>query len=396
MSVQRIDFFHNRRSQYGVLEIFRDGLQKALRKLNVASDSFEFEELEEDTDILPRVAKNHPDCTAGFNILLPRSSPIESLNLPHLSILVDFCSYYPEILRTNHIVATFVEEDSCGFLQHLGFQNALFLPHAIDKELLQARVFQTKRNLDVVMSSSYVNPEAIIKLWRERLSKASVDALLQMAEEVLSSPHRSHLQAFVELTEQHGPFEKELLAKKLDYFSELNLLEIYIRNIERQRLIQSITDYEVHMFCSKTSQEKWQEALKNQKNVIYHDEVPFAALPSIFQRAKVVINSIPFIKRGLHERLLVALSQGASCLSNENSYISSQFPQNLAVPQYLGPNYTLVNELIANCLQDEEARLNAVKETHALIGRYHTWDVRAETLVKKLPPILKRIKQNLK
>lgn len=365
-----------------MLSAMSKGLEKALNRLGVKTASFDFEEYENGA-ALDAIKNLKPDCTIGFNILLPEDSPLNELGIVHYAPLCDSATYYPELRLTSHMIASFMDEDSYGFLKMLGVEKIFYMPHAISSDDLSEK--KGKRDLDVVMAGSFVNPEAIGKVWDEQLSPKGRDTMLEIAERVLASPNLSHLQAFFELVEQHGPFEKELLSKKLDFFSQLNMLEVYIRNTDRLRLIQNIEGRTVHIFSAKVFQHNWQRALQDKKNVQYHDEVPFEQLAEIFGRARAVINSIPTIKRGLHERLLLALAQGASVISNENMVVPVEFRQPNAVLLYLSPDYKGVNTLLDEAFTDEEARLNDVLATHKTIKERHSWDARAKTLIKTLP-----------
>lgn len=389
MALRNVVFLRNKKSLCGVLESFADGLQEGFNRLGVTTASYDFDDFESGKCI-PNIVASAPDCTIGFNIMLPEDSPLRQFNIPHYAPLCDSATYYPELRLTNHMLASFMEQDSYGFYKRLGVENIFFLPHAISEKYLSQK--PQKRDLDVVMAGSFVNPDAIRKVWDEQLSPKSAATMLAIAERVLASPHVSHLQAFTEEVEEHGPFEKELLAKKLDFFSQLNMLEVYIRNIDRMRLIQNIDGHTVHIFSAKVFTEAWKRALHNKKNIEFHEEVSFDELATIFGRAKCVINSIPTIKRGLHERLLLALGQGASVLGSENIFITGQFHPSKALLNILSPDYSNANDLLKDAFANEEARLLDVLSTHNTIKEQHTWNVRAKTLVDTLPPFLKRMK----
>ncbi|MBS0635669.1 MAG: glycosyltransferase family 1 protein [Verrucomicrobia bacterium] len=387
-SIKSIAFLHNKKSQSGVLESFTKGLQEAFGRLGVTVASYDFEDFESG-EAIPKIVETNPDCTLGFNILLPEDSPLKPVNIPHYAPLCDCATYYPELRLSNHMLASFMEQDSYGFYKKLGVENVFFLPHAISASELSSR--NQSRDLDVVMAGSFVFPEAIYKIWQEQLSPDGLKAMVGLAEKVLASPHISHLQAFMELVEQLGPFEKELMDKKLDFFSQLNLLEVYIRNTDRLRMIQNIKNHTVHIFTAKSFMPVWKDRLKGQTNLEFHDEVPFDQLGEIFSRAKCVINSIPTIKRGLHERLLLALAKGASVLTSENIFISSQFAPSKAILNVLSPNYATIDAQIAEACKDEEARFKDVLACQQVIQSKHTWDARAKTLMETLPPFLKRL-----
>lgn len=397
MKIHKIDFFKNSISQYGVLNSFTEGLQKALKRAELRSETFDLIDSSQG-EILAQLAKDQPACTAGFNIVMAKHSFAEPLGIPHLSLIVDCMTYYPEVMQSDTTIACFVEEDSCGFFRLLCKKDAIFLPHAVDAELVSPKnekiLREEKRDLDLVMCGSFIGSEEIMNSWKERLTPKCVDTLVQIAEETIASPHRSHMQAFVEEIERQGHFEKELIKKKVDYFETMNQLEIYIRSVDRIKFLQSIDACDLHIFGAKRYEADWKKVLQGKKRVFFHDAVPHEELVQVFRRARCALNSLPSIKRGLHERLLLALSQGASVLGNENIYITSQFPRSLALLNILPPDYARANDLLHDAFKDEKARLDDVLATHSIIREKHTWDIRAEALLKKLPKFIMDIRQN--
>lgn len=378
MTLQRIDFFtFSAGQQYGVQQAFSAELQKALSRLNVAGSLYPFEELGAGT-VIKELVTNTPDCTAGFNVIVREHSLIEPLGLPHLSIIVDAAHYFPELIRAKNSIAAFVDEDSLGLYRVLGGKNGFFFPHAIERELLCAE--NHERDLDIVMLGSFIDPEEVLSIWTALLSKKSVDTIVQLCEKVLASDHLSHIRAFVELVEEKGEFEQELIAKSLDYFDILNTIDRYIRAVDRKRIVDAI-ERPIHLF----GKEKY-------KNTIFHGEVPFIEMPKVLSRARIVINSFPMFKRGLHERLLSSLACGASVLANDTFFLQETFGRNrLALL-----NYSNVNEQIEKALGDEEARFKAVVATHDVIRREHTWDERAKQLVEVLPGFIKRVQAEIR
>ncbi len=388
MKIQRIDLFCSpSNQQYGVQRAFSEGLQKSLLRLGIASS------LLDESKILEELVKNKPDCTAGFSVTVGKHSSAEPLGIPHLSMILDSATYFPELLQNPNAIVSFVDEDSVGFFKMLGVKYVFNFGHAIDKDLLDENTLNEKRDLDVVMMGSYIDADAILAIWKDLLSTDAQNELLNIAERVLASPTLSHLQAFVELIEKKGDFEKELLAKSIQFFDMLNSLDQYIRAIDRRSIVEAL-DRPVHIFGAKQYIELWQKSVKDPKKLIFHPEVAFKELPALLKRSRIVINSFPMFKRGLHERLLMALSCGASVLCNDNVLVQKTFGKSSAILKYLFPDYAKANQLIEACLQDEQARLKAVFDTHPTIREKHTWDVRAHALLTILPSFLEDIRKN--
>lgn len=373
--MQRIDLFtFGHKQQYGVQEAFSCGLQKALQRAHVASTLYPYQELGTGS-LLAALVQNRPDYTAGFNVTVAEHSPLEPLAIPHLAMILDSASYFPELLNNPKALVSFVDNESVAFFQKLGCKNVFFLPHAIERECIQEAQVD-KKDLDVVLTGSYIDPEAIVGTWRDLVSAESFNELTTLSEQVLASATLSPLRAFVELIEKHGAFEQELMQKGISFYDLLNSIDHYIRGMDRKRLVEAI-DRPVHIFGAKQYERFWP------KQCIFHDEVPYSQLHQIFSRARIVLNSMPMFKHALHERLLMSLAYNASVISTDSLYLRSQFPESKAISYYLSPNYTSVNDIIEEMLKDEPARLKAVQATHPILS-HHTWDVRAKELLNYL------------
>ena len=391
--MKRIDFFKNTKSQYGVLVAFTKGLQQALRRAKIASRTFDIL-TQSEGDILSFFAKDMPDCTIGFNVI-PGHLSFEQLGVPHVALIVDCATHYLEMLECKNAIAGFVEEDSCGFFKLCGHKNVIFFPHAIDqKQLRSASEMKVKRDLDVVMCGSFSDAELIRASWKLLLSKKAQDFLLDAAEQVLASDHLTHLQIFVTEMEKKGFFAEELKEKGIPAFTLINWLEIYIRGIDRIRFIQAIEGHDIHIFGQKEEQELWKKALKRKKRLFFHEKVPYDKLPEVFLRTRAVINSMATIKRGLHERLLLGLSQGASVLSNDNIFIEKTFNQPKALLNIRMPDYSQANELLAHAFENEEERINDIMKAHKIIRDQHTFDVRVKMLQDTLPQMIQNVLRN--
>ncbi len=388
MKIKRIDLFtFEKGQQYGVQGVFSEGLQEAFEQLGVASSLFSYKELG-DGLVIGALLRTNPDCTAGFNVTVAKHSPLEPLGIPHLSMIVDSATYFPELLQNPNAIVSFVDEDSVGFFKMLGKKYVFHLPHAIDNNALTEQ--NANRDLDVVMCGSYIDSSEILATWKSLLSPKMVLRLVEVAETVLASTHISHLKALVGLIERRDDFEKELLEKSIDYFDLANSLDQYIRGVDRIGILEAI-ERPVHIFGAKKDEDLWSKSISNPKKLIFHGEVPYKEMSAILRRSRIVINSFPMFKRGLHERVLLSLASGASVVGSDNIYMQKCFGVTPALMPSTFPDYAKVNVLIDAALKDEDARFSAVVATHDTIRAEHTWDVRAKTLLEKIPSMLEEI-----
>ncbi len=169
-----------------------------------------------------------------------------------------------------------------------------------------------------------------------------------------------------------------------------------MRAVERLQFIESINNYDVHVFGAAEEHANWKALFPDKKNLVLHDEIAYDKLPELFLQSRCVLNSEPMIKNGAHERLLLALCQGASVITSDNVFISSHFPESKAVMGVLEPDFAHLDELLKKCFEDEDARIKDVMATHDVIRSDFTWDVRAEMLLKQLPKMIEELKQNVR
>ena len=391
--MKTIHLFTNKKSQFGVLEIFSNELQEALRRAGIHSKTYDI--LQEGMgDIVAGFKDDMPECTIGFNMTITPDFFFDVFQIPHVAIYVDSISYHREMLDCPNIIGCFVEEDSRQFLQTLNRTNTLFFPHAIDTSYLRDKSELTGRDreYDVVMCGTFYDPNFYLNNWKDLFSKRIADLLQDLAISVLYSNSRSPLRAFCEEVHPGDSVDKELLSLGIARFHVANSLEQYVRAIERMRFVDAISDYDVHVFGAKEEHVKWKHAFPDKKRLFLHDEVAYTSLPELFRRSKIVINSAPMIKHGIHERILLALSQGASVITSDNVYISQRFIQEKAVQGVLAPNFKNLDAIIEEMLEDEDERLDEVLETHPMIRSEFSWDARVTMLNERLPEMIQEIK----
>lgn len=385
--VQHVVLFANAKAQFGVLEVFTLGLQKAFLAAGIACDVMQFSPDEEDA-IYEKLSKTRPDCTVGFNMVVAPDIFYSELGICHLSLLVDAASYFVEVKDFYNCIVGCVEEDSCHLLRYMGHQNPLYVPHAVDAEVVSAA--KTKRDLDLVMPASFYDAEAILENWQVVLSKQSLDVLLSIAEGALSSDSLWHTRLLLEELSRNSGFANELSKKGISPVVIANSLDRYIRGRDRIRFLQAIDVCDVHVYGDESEHVVWKKALSNKNNIYFHSPLAFKEIPALFSRAKCVLNSAPMIKHGYHERTLMALARGASVLGSATAQIGDAFGD--AFKGISSPEYGAANAWLEKVLSNESARFEAVLATHEQLVKDHTWDARVAMLKNRLPPLLESVK----
>lgn len=394
---EKIDIFLNPTSQFGVLDSFTLGLQKALRRAHVGSRSYNmFDRGREHMEKL--CEKAPPQCTLGFNVILGPHVLYERLGIPHVAVMVDCASYLPQVFECYNCIAAYVDLDSCRYAQYFGHKPVIWLPHAIDRDMLTPHMRKialgTKRDMDVVFCGSFVDGDDVWLGWKLLFSKKVIRILEDIVDEVIASSHLHHFDAFRHAYELHPIIQKEMKNKDLSFHHVVSSLDKCIRGRDRARLIKALKSYRLHIFTSPQDIDRWKRVIGSAKKVTFHNAVAFTALPEELQRAKIVVNSSPMMKHGYHERLFLALSQGASVVTNKTDFVEKAFRRVEAVQFYKAPHYDEITKTIDALLESEEKRLEDVVQAQQLIRKEHTWDNRVQTLLTQLPELIVQIPQH--
>lgn len=375
-TIKKILFLVGLPGQFDVLQTFTFELEAAVRRRGVETKVLHFQS-EGLGGLAAAVARMHPDYIVGFNLVPSSNLMLDVIDVPFVSIFVDSITYFPNVINCKNLIACFVEKDSCKFLQALGGPKTLFLPHAIDQVHLEKQQ-EVVRDLDVVAPCTFYDPQMYIEAWNSRFSKKLVRFLHELADEVLSSSDYSALELFCRRAEE---VQDDIAKTGLAPCDIVNSLEQYIRAYDRVQLLKAIEGADLHIFGPKSEHESWKKVLGAKSRLFLHDPVAYSALPAIFRRAKIVVNSMPMIKSGIHERLLLALSQSASVLTSKNRYIARFFSESKAVCSILAQDYGQIPEKLHAMLENEEERLRAVHGLKETLKEHFTWDVRAGELL---------------
>lgn len=374
--VKKIVFLIGPKSQFGVLYVFTTEFQKSCNRAGIQTKVISLQQ-EGIGDLLIALNEYNPEYIVGFNIVPSEDLFLDIIPIPFISVFVDSATYFPKIIECKNLIACFVEEDSCAFLQSMGFSKTLFFPHAIDKKYLVGPIDQKVRELDVVVSSTFYDPDFYLQTWKRHFSKKLVSFLLEIADEVLSSADVTSLKLFCQRAELVIDEIKNAACSPAEV---ANTLEQYIRARDRIALVKAIDGLDIHIFGPANEHVGWKRALPGKKQLYFHGPIEYEKVPELFSRARIVVNSMPMIKHGVHERLLLALSQGASVLTTKNNYVDGCFTAPRAVIGVLQQDYHAITAFLQHALADEDKRLSDIQLCRNIIKEQFTWDSRVSLL----------------
>lgn len=368
----QIDILLHSKSQYGVIDYFEKGLQEAFIKQGILSNTYPI-----DQKLPEYLLESSADYTLGVNVVLPDHLSY----VPHIAYMIDWVTYTPSLFSDSNMIVCNVDKQSAALLEKFVDNLILFLPHAISESSIIEE--ETKRDIDLVFAGSYMDENLLYEKLKVNLSQDFLAALEEVISKSLTSSHINHVEYLSKLLEDFPHYGKELEEKQITTFTLCNTIEQMMRARDRMSLLKAI-DREVHIYGNDC--DAWKQALHKHKNFIFHPPIEFKKINTLFQRSKIVLNSAPMFKEGLHERFLYALANGASVITNQNILLSNEFPEDRSLKTFIAPDYRNINHVINNMLESEEERIRDVKARQAYIKSKHTWDERVKSLLNVLQP----------
>lgn len=389
--VKRIDLFMPPRSQYQVLHYLTERFAEALERTGIQTRVLE-SHYDKPQEFIDTILNDRPNCTLSFNGLLPDKDGnffCDLIDIPHVACLLDAPQRFVALALSKKTIITEVDRFSCDFLEGLNCKNVLFMPHAVDRNLILPPNVKEDRPIDVLLLASFIDYEEIYQNWKKHLPEALCSALLAEAEIALVDRETSYVHAMARAVDKYAKLSSGIDPRTIDFLALLDQFEDYINGRDRVGLVRSIQNAEVHIYGS--SSEKWKKYAPKTKLKTY-DGVDFEEGLKLMRQSKIVLNSCPSIKNGAHERIFAGIACGAAVLTDENAFMHENFKQRQDILFYRHGLWQNVNLYIDEYISNPQKRIDLVLKGQEVVREGHTWDHRAAILVSELTPIIKRMK----
>ncbi|MBS4168004.1 glycosyltransferase [Parachlamydia sp. AcF125] len=377
--MNRIDVLMPESSQYQVLHHFSEKLYEALCRAGLNCRLLKGEEIEN------TLLRDPPDLTICFN-----GAPLDAegnflcdlIQKPHLSYLVDVPYHYYGLLQSPHISIACVDEFFCELLESLHFSNHLFLPHAVEREVLEQT--EQSKTFEIVMLASYIDCKSRMQQWKKNYPAYLAKAMQFAVHQTFADSSTSFIEAFNwELNQQIKQIQRFDL-RAIPYFTIFREIELCVKGKGRIDLIKALKDLPVHLFCSTEDQAYWKKALGKEARTTFHPPIDYAASYDVMKTSKIVLNSSPHLKRGGQERILGGLACDALVITAENAYLNKFFNNYEDLLLYQSSKIDQLPEQVAHFLENEEHRRAVAQKGKQKVLQNHTWDQRVKSLLEQI------------
>lgn len=354
----------NPKSQYSVLSHMEEALYQALERANISCLPFVIDTSQWDA-LYQEIMDIPISCTLSVNATFEHSLFFESLGVPHIFIAVDAPFWFHDrALGCSYAIDCFPDQDAMAFYEKNYQKKPFWFPHACT--LGPSRQYeQSVRDIPFFFPASYLDDEKEYALW-ERLFGSSL--ALKMASDVEEFLTRSTESYFQMLERLYQPLHELTSLSKMAFFRSM---DTFVRGRDRINLLKKCGGETIHIASTKTDCERYQQRCPKVR-FVYEGERAFEELFPLFVRSKCVLNSLPTLRFGLHERVLYALSFGCGVYSTT---------------MHLLPEWIQSAPFVSFYDQGGGVPRPQTKEEHKSIQEWieneHTYDVRLEKVLKR-------------
>jgi hypothetical protein len=375
-------------SKFGVLGQMMRDLKTAFERAGTRAVLMEFQG-EDPSELIERVRKENPDCTWSINTYVDERWFYYPFGIPHVDLSVDSVTYSsPATFFQPSVVSLFVDKTSCDLFSDYSDNPVRWFPHGISLEIIDqvrsSRQIPLKsRQYDVTLIGSFLDHRGEKRCWDILFTPSDVEAFISLAERSLDDTSFLLLSASLSYMEQ-TPSVKEVFERRgLSPFFLANSIERYARGLDRERLLRALKGRSVHIFTEAEDSALWSKE-EEAKGCVFHPPVPFKEVVNICLMSKAVINSIPHIRKGYHERLFLSLASGAVTLVRKGLELPSWLLETGRIVEYTS---SFLGNLVPQ-LRDAENRHYEPEKILPWLQGEHSWDAR---LTQHTPEIEKSL-----
>ncbi len=292
-------------------------------------------------DSLPGCLKQfygqHFDIILGLSSLIPKAKDetgaycLDQIDGPVWHYILDHPLYHRDALCAQlsdfHILC--MDETHAAFIEkyHPQVKEAVCFPLASSSAAI-SYPYQ-ERSIEVLFTGTYTNPDDllpdILKMHPDKVT------LFQRTVATLLENDTMPLEEAVLM---HASTDDLPLLLQQNY-----LIDLYMHSILREELLSQVVAGGIPLTLYggdwEMFEEKCHQRIPGCEGLIdVRGEVPYDQLLGIYADSKIVLNQLPWFKAGLHDRIPMAMLNGALCLSDASDYLRARLTEGELIAYY--------------------------------------------------------------
>ncbi|MBQ4233053.1 MAG: glycosyltransferase family 1 protein [Lachnospiraceae bacterium] len=374
---------------YDTLNIFTDKVASCLNNRGIKVDFINLDSKDVEGEIYRVINKRYDACLTfnsvgqhGFKV--NGQFLLDYMKVPFYNYIVDHpMRHYKHLcvpLKSYHVLCLDMGHEEYISKHHTNIKSVHTLP-------LGGWVNEGKglkpigdRRYDVVMTGSYYSlsdiEDTILKG-----DKQFIDLTIATINYMLDNRSVSNEEALEAVLEANS-IEVDDSAFAM-YLNKIDRSNHYVNAYVREEVVRYIIDSgaSLHLFgdgWDKLNVDDW-------KNTVIHKGVPYTETADIYADAKVVLNTMPWFKKGLHDRVPTAMLNGAVALTDTTEYIDNFFRTEGDDAELLTFDIANPGEAVEklDLLLSDTALLEGISERGRLKALNDlTWESRVDQMIK--------------
>ena len=314
---------------YDTLNIFTDQVASCLKKRGINVDFINLDSKDVEGEIY-RVINNRYDVALTFNSVGQHAFKVNGqflldyMKVPFYNYIVDHpMRHYKHLcvpLKDYHVFCLDKGHEEYILKSHPNIKTANTLPlGGWINEGANIKPIRDRR-YDVVLTGSYYSLSDIEDTILNG-DKQFIDLTIATINYMLDNRSVSNEDALKAVLEANSiNVDDSTFAM---YLNKIDRSNHYVNAYVREEVVRYVIDSGVslHLFgdgWDRLNVDDW-------KNTVIHKGVPYTETADIYADAKVCLNTMPWFKKGLHDRVPTAMLNGAVALTDTTEYIDEFF-----------------------------------------------------------------------
>ncbi len=381
---------------YNSLNIFSEWLGSALEKLGCPVVFFDIEkEGAIDTEKLSIIKEGGFRAAIAFNAggqhntCLPDGKNVfDSYGIPFYNYIVDHpIAHHGNMTSTckNYYVIC-VDEEHKEFIDkyYPGVKEAFFIPLAgIEKESAGSDTYEEyiHRPYIIGFTGSYDDFRVLDEEISEypallkKIVDSQIDLLLADRSLGIEKSLKIVLDDFGLKDEPSIPFMQVAVSTRI--------VNRWIKAYIREEVIRYLLLSKEQIHIWGTGWERLTDV--SEGSMVLHPPVAYDQLPDIYRKTQICINNMPWFKRGMHDRIPMAMLAGATVLTDGSEYLERVMSaEGDVVCLYDIDQLSKLPQLVTDLVNDPQKCFEIAQKGRCLASEKYTWDSVAGLFLKIL------------
>ena len=309
----------------------------------------------------------------------------DELGVPMVNIVVDHPFYYHKFLPylPHDYMQISIDKEHEDYIKRFfpEIKRGPFLPLAGSTICEEGKLLGwDERPVDVIFTGNYNPPEKHEPLIKrngpeyEKFYRDLLDDIITNTDLTMSCAIEKHIKE---------SFPDEVNEESLkDTFPYMIMIDLYIRHYFRAEAVKALVDGGVKVDVYGAGWECL--SVKHPENLIIHPATDSLTCLKKTCEAKVSLNVMPWFKHGAHDRVFSSMLNGAVCVTDKSSYLTSELAGDKEVIFYDLAKLHELPDKVNDILSDREKWHAVQTDAYKKAIASHTWEQRAIFIHKEI------------